>query len=175
MKIFILATMLFASTAFADQYVKLGDIKGEVEDAAAPVIDNEENAANDVRTSGEGSTGQARRRADVTMKDVSTDRRITNTGDETADEINGQIEMLSPNLEETENGFGNDLDNGSTKAQDYNSSRCNRRGARAANHNSTRSNRGRRLDTDDDDDSVDTRVNNAVDNDCDDDRADETK
>ena len=162
MKIFILATMLFASTAFADQYVKLGDIKGEVEAVEqidppsmdieagpADVIDNEENAAKNVR--------------------------ITNTGDEASGEINGQIEMLSPNLEETENGFGNDLDNGSTKAQDYNSSRCNRRGARAANHNSTRSNRGRYLDTDDDDDGVDTKANNAVDNDCDDDVPDSRK
>ena len=164
MKIFILATLLFASTAFADVHLEIAEVKGEVKAAdikveegvegdllAAPVIDNEEQSAENVRT--------------VT---------ITNTGDEAADEINGQLEMLSPNLEETEDGFGNDLDNGSTKAQDYNSSRCNRRGARAANHNSTRSNRGRRLDTDDDDDSVKTKAN-AVDNDCDDDVPDSRK
>jgi len=89
-------------------------------------------------------------------------------GDATAGVIDN-AEESAENARETEDGFGNDLDTGNTKAQDYNSSRCNRRGARAANHNSTRSNRGRRLDTDDDDDSVDTKAN-AVDNDCDDDQ-----
>jgi len=78
-------------------------------------------------------------------------------------------EESAENARETEDGFGNDLDTGNTKAQDYNSSRSNRRGARAStgDHNSTRSNRGRRLDTDDDDDSIKTEVCNAVDNDCD--------
>jgi len=69
-------------------------------------------------------------------------------GDATAGVIDN-AEESAENARETEDGFGNDLG--------------------AANHNSTRSNRGRRLDTDDDDDSVDTKAN-AVDNDCDDDQ-----
>lgn len=138
MKALIILATLIGAPVFADVHLEIKGIEGDATDAAAPVIDNEENAAEDVKT-------------------------ITNTGEETADEINGQIEMLSPNLESK------------TKAQDYNSSRSNRRGARAQDHNSTRSNRGRRLDTDDDDDGVLTKeVCNAVDNDCDDTRDDST-
>ena len=162
---FILVSLLLASPAFADQaaYVKLGDIKGETEDAAAPVIDNEEQSAEEVKdaavVSGEGTTGQARRRADVTMKDVSVESKRSDTAN--------------------------------TKAQDYNSSRSNRRGARAkeilkdgadgkrdaATGLPTGKRQHRKLDEDSDDDGVLTKeVCDAVDNDCDDARAkDKTK
>ena len=138
----ILATLLLATTAFADQaYMKLGDIKGEAKDTESlvvegdlmnEVIDNEENAAEEVKDAvhqpSGSATGQARRRADVVMKDVT--------------------------VESKRNEIAN------TKASDYNSSRSNRTAS------------GRKLDEDSDNDGVDTEACNAVDNDCDDARAD---
>ena len=151
----ILATLLLATTAFADQaYMKLGDIKGEAKDTESlvvegdlmnGVIDNEENAAEEVKDAvhqpSGSATGQARRRADVVMKDVT--------------------------VESKRNEIAN------TKASDYNSSRSNRTTRDAATGLPTGKRQHRKLDTDDDDDGVlTTEVCDAVDNDCDDTRAD---
>jgi hypothetical protein len=159
MKIFIiLATFMASSALAAEQYVKLGDIKGEATEQAddseingqiemlspnLEVIDEEENEVGDsrvidnaeesaeevkdgVRESGEGATGQARRRSDVTMKDVSLERGKS-----------------------------------STKAQDYNSSRSNKRGARGNDETHTGTPKSKRkLDTDDDGDSIKTEKEN---------------
>lgn len=155
MKLLLLATLLLSTLALADAYVKIDSIKGEAKETAAevideevndvktPVIDNEENAANDVKDSAlhqpSGSaTGQARQRADVKVEDVTVSK---------------------------------ELDKSSTKAQDYNSSRSNRTTRDAASGLPTGKRQHRKLDTDDDGDSVDTLfapAPNAVDNDCDD-------
>ena len=141
----ILATLLLATTAFADQaYMKLGDIKGEAKDTESlvvegdlmnGVIDNEENAAEEVKDAvhqpSGSATGQARRRADVVMKDVT--------------------------VESKRNEIAN------TKATDHNSSRSNKTSS------------SRKLDEDSDNDGVDTEACNAVDNDCDDARAERSK
>ena len=150
MKALIILATLIAAPVFADVHLEIKGVEGDAKDTADQVIEGDLlNAPTESREAIEG--------------DLLNTRVIDN--EETADEINGQIEFLSPNLESK------------TKAQDYNSSRPNKRGAQAPNgdHNSTRSNRGRRLDEDSDDDGVLTKeVCNAVDNDCDDDRADST-
>lgn len=177
MKAFIILATLIATPVFADVYLKIDDIKGESTDTAAPVIDNEENAANDVKDKalhqpGGGMTGSTRQRADVKTEDIS---------------VTKQTDMFK--LQK-----GNDeLDKSSTKAPaatDYNSSRSNRT-TRAPGNDETHTSfpksrrdvasgmptgkrQHRKLDTDDDDDGVDT-VCNAVDNDCDDTTEDETK
>lgn len=101
---------------------------------------------------------------------------VTNTGDEAAGVID--------NAEESAEDVKDQIDPPSMEieagpAQDYNSSRSNKsdRG-KAQDYNSSRSNRRgdeKYLDSDDDDDGVDTEVCNAVDNDCDDDEFGDTK
>ena len=158
----ILATLLLATTAFADQaYMKLGDIKGEAKDTESlvvegdlmnGVIDNEENAAEEVKDAvhqpSGSATGQARRRADVVMKDVT--------------------------VESKRNEIAN------TKATDHNSSRSNKTSSSRADrttHDTTGNliDQHRKLDEDSDNDGVDTEACNAVDNDCDDARAERSK
>lgn len=169
-----LAALIFSATAFADDTEVNGQIESLSPDMAEKgngpelvelgqpttrVIDNAEESAEDVkdgvRESGEGSTGQARRRADVKMEDVSVDR-VTNNGQE-----------VSTGRDETHTSVPK------SKAQDYNSSRSNRRGDEKygkAEGLPTGKRQHRDLDTDDDGDSIPVKDEacNAVDNDCDD-------
>jgi len=161
MKTVVLATLLFASAAFADTaYMKIGDIKGEAKDTESlvvegdlmngvvekeavegdllntRVIDNEENAAEEVKDA-------QRTKGDTTLGDVVVTR---------------------------------ELDKSSTKAPANGGNLIDQHRQRATDHNSSRSNKtssSRKLDTDDDNDGVPTtEACNAVDNDCDDARAD---
>lgn len=131
MKALIILATLLAIPAFADEkpFMEFGDIKGE-----ASVIDNAEESAEVIN-----SVAAEIPVCDAKDKSCARTITITNTGDENASAV--------------EDGFGHDLDKSSTRAQDYNSSRCNRRGIR--------------LDDDSDDDGLDAK-DNAVDNDCDD-------
>ena len=157
MKTFILAALLLSTSAFADQaaYVKLGDIKGETE--AAEVVEGDLlNAATESREAIEGDLLNTTRVIDneeQAAEEVKDAAAIDKPGGGSTGQTRrrGDVIMEDVSVEEKRSEKAN------TKAQDYNSSRSNRRGARdAASGLPTGKRQHRKLDEDSDNDGVPT-------------------